>query len=168
MAKNNRRPKRMLRATRKSADPSAEGQFGARQCGLCGSTKNLTRTECCGRWICNDEDQYVLFSYARNSCSRNHRRFTLCGGHFAEGHEGQWQDCPKCRESFETEMYVYYGTNEYNFETLPNPPSYEPTRCSKCGTVINLGDGGYSRHRGEYVCMGCLSPEVKQFLSTRT
>ena len=23
-------------------------------------------------------------------------------------------------------MYVYYGTNEYNFETLPNPPEYEP------------------------------------------
>ncbi len=31
------------------------------------------------------------------------------------------------RESFETEMYVYYGTNEYNFEVLENPPEYEPT-----------------------------------------
>ena len=29
---------------------------------------------------------------------------------------------------------VGYGTaNEYNFEKLPNPPAYEPTRCDGCG-----------------------------------
>jgi hypothetical protein len=32
--------------------------------GLCGKTKKLTKTECCGQWICDDEDKYVLFSYA--------------------------------------------------------------------------------------------------------
>jgi len=41
-------------------------------CGLCGKKRKLTRTECCGQWICDDEDQYVLFSYAQNSCYRNH------------------------------------------------------------------------------------------------
>ena len=100
-------------------------------CGLCGNKSNLTKTECCGRWICDDEDDYVLFSYARNSCFRNHRRYTLCGFHHAEGHNGDWKTCALCRNSIETEMYVYYGTNEYNFEILKNPPSYEPTRCSK-------------------------------------
>ena len=35
----------------------------------CGATDNLTKTECCGQWICDDEDQYVLFSYAHNSCT---------------------------------------------------------------------------------------------------
>jgi hypothetical protein len=27
-------------------------------------------------------------------------------------------------------VYLWYGTNEYNFEKLPNPPAYEPTKCS--------------------------------------
>ncbi len=90
------------------------------RCGLCGSTtKPLTRTPCCGQWICDDADQYVLFSYARNSCYRNHDRYTLCSYHYHEGHAGRWQDCGECRESFETEIYVYYGSNEYNFEKLP-------------------------------------------------
>jgi hypothetical protein len=58
------------------------------KCGLCGKTRKLTKTECCGQWICDDEGKYVIFSYARNSCSRNHRRFTLCGYHYTEEHEG--------------------------------------------------------------------------------
>ena len=126
-----------------------------KQCGLCGATKKLTKTECCSQWICDDEDQYVMFSYDRNSCYRNHRRYTLCGSHFAEDHDGRWQDCAKCREGFETEMYVYYGTNEFNFEKLENPPAFKPTKCTKCKNVINLGDGGYSMKGNSYFCMRC-------------
>jgi hypothetical protein len=44
-------------------------------------------------------------------------------------------------------MYVYYGTNEYNFEKLENPPDYEPTKCSKCGVVIKLGAEGFTQPR---------------------
>jgi hypothetical protein len=47
------------------------------RCGLCGETKKLTRTLCCVNLICDDEDKYVMFSYARNSCHRNHDRYTL-------------------------------------------------------------------------------------------
>jgi len=115
----------------------------------------LTKTECCDQWICDDEDQYVLFSYARNSCHRNHGRYTLCGYHFVEGHPGEWKDCPQCREAFETEMYVWYGTNEYNFEKLENPPEYESTKCSQCGKVIVLGEEGYSIKGDEYRCEKC-------------
>jgi hypothetical protein len=135
-------------------------------CGLCGKTRNLTKTECCGNWICDDEHKYVLFSYARNSCSRNHRRFTLCGSHHAEEHPGDWKNCDKCRRDFETEMYVWYGTNEYNFEKLPNPPSYKPTKCSKCGTVINLSEDAYSirggEHGREYWCEDCTSEDMER------
>lgn len=134
------------------------------QCGLCGKKKNLTKTECCDNWICDDAHEYVLFSYARNSCYRNHDRYTLCGYHHIEGHPGHWRDCQECRNDFETEMYVWYGTNEYNFEKLENPPSYEPTRCSKCGTVIVLSEGGYSSRGNEYWCEKCTNAELSDFL----
>jgi len=127
------------------------------RCGLCGKTGKLARTECCGQVICDDEDQYVMFSYARNSCYRNHRRYTLCGYHYAEEHPGHWKTCPKCREDIETEMYVHLGTNEYNFEKLENPPDYEPTLCSKCGEIIVLADGGYSQRGDEYWCPQCTA-----------
>ncbi|MGB3340825.1 MAG: hypothetical protein WBB37_05025 [bacterium] len=125
------------------------------RCGLCGKPKNLTKTECCENWICDDEHTYKMFSYAKNSCSRNHRRYTICGYHHAEEHSGTWQECPICRDSFETEMYVWYGTNEFNFEKLENPPEYEPTKCSKCGTRIILSEGGYSSLGKEYFCDKC-------------
>ncbi len=134
------------------------------RCGLCGATGNLTQTECCDQWICNDEDKYEMFSYARNSCHRNHRRFTLCAMHFDAGHDGRWQDCEKCRALVnKTEMYVYFGTNEYNFEKLENPPSYEPTTCCACGAVIPLAEGGYSISKGEYKCSKCSDPIPRFF-----
>jgi DNA-directed RNA polymerase subunit RPC12/RpoP len=52
-------------------------------------------------------------------------------------------------------MYVWYGTNEYNFEKLLNPPAYEPTKCSACGEVIALGEDGYSRLGKQYFCEEC-------------
>jgi hypothetical protein len=125
------------------------------RCGLCGKTKNLAQTECCGQWICDDEHKYVLFSCARSSCSRNHRRYTLCGFHEGEKHPGRWQDCEICRKSFETEIYVWYGTNEYNFEKLQNPPAYEPTHCGRCGVVIKLGTDGYSIGPKGTLCERC-------------
>jgi hypothetical protein len=129
-------------------------------CGLCGKTGKITHTECCGNSICDDEDQYQVFSYARNSCSRNHRRYTLCGFHFSEEHVGAWQHCAQCRGDFETEMYVYYGTNEYNFESLSDPPEFEPTLCADCGAVISLSKDAYTRASGEYFCERCCPSPV--------
>lgn len=133
-----------------------------RCCGLCGKHSKLVKTDCCGNWICNDEHKYVLFSYARNSCSRNHRRFTLCGYHHVEGHKDEWQTCKKCRNAFETEDYVWYGTNEYNFTKLENPPKYEPTRCYKCGKIIILSEGGYSHSSDGYGCYSCSMARMEQ------
>jgi len=135
------------------------------RCGLCGKTKNLVQTECCGNWICNDEDKYVVFSYARNSCHRNHNRYTLCANHYNEDHEGDWKTCKKCRAGFETEMYVWYGTNEYNFEKLENPPSFKPTHCVRCGAVIKLGYDGYTQSREGYSCESCSSDELQRLQS---
>lgn len=146
----------------KSTAPKSPKQGSRPHCGLCGKSARLTKTECCDNWICDDEDNYVLFSYARNSCHRNHRRLTLCGFHHAEGHAGKWQDCQACEADFQTEIYVYYGTNEYNFEKLENPPTYEPTRCSKCKKVIVLSEDGYSIRGKEYWCERCTAADLRK------
>jgi len=145
----------------KSVVRKRNGAKGRPKCGLCGKTRKLTKTECCGQWICDDEDKYVLFSYATNSCYRNHRRYTLCAFHHNEGHAGDWKDCPRCRHSFETEIYVFYGTNEFNFEKLENPPAYLPTKCGRCGVVISLGYDGYSTKGDKYWCEGCTQKEME-------
>jgi hypothetical protein len=137
------------------------------RCGLCGKARNLLQTDCCGNWICNDEHKYVIFSYARNSCSRNHSRFTLCGYHHNEGHKGHWQNCKVCRKSFMTEMYVWYGTNECNFEKLESPPSYEPTHCSDCGKVISLGEDGYSQLGYQFWCEDCQMKKMRKINAPR-
>jgi len=81
---------------------------------------------------------------------------TLCGYHFSNDHEGDWKDCAICREEFPIEMYVWYGTNEYNFEKLPNPPAFDPTLCAGCGERIVLGDGGYTiKPDGTHWCDEC-------------
>lgn len=151
---------RTPRATRagknkRATEPTKTRTGLGRRCGLCGKTRSLTRTECCGQWICDDEHKYVLFSYARNSCFRNHRRYTLCGYHHAEKHAGDWRECQRCREEIRTEMYVWYGTNEYNFVKLENPPSYEPTLCTECGAVIRLAEDAYTMKGKGYYCARC-------------
>lgn len=130
------------------------------RCGLCGKTRNLTQAECCGNWICDDEHKYAMFSYARNSCHRNHRRYTLCAFHHNEAHQGNWKNCSECRDSFQTEMYVWYGTNEYNFEKLDHPPAYKPTKCSTCGAVIHLGTDGYSELGDQIWCESCTGKKL--------
>lgn len=152
----------MKKKTRRSKETESAEEIP--RCGLCGKTENLTKTPCCDNWICNDDEQYVMFSNAQNSCSRNHRNLTLCGFHFNEGHEGNWQDCQLCKDSFETEIYVDFGTNEYNFEKLKNPPSFEDTRCSSCDKVIILSEGGYSLHGKEYYCEKCTEIDFQKEL----
>ena len=48
----------------KTSQPKATRQSDTKApaCGLCGKTKKLTKTECCGNWICDDEHKYVVFS----------------------------------------------------------------------------------------------------------
>lgn len=125
------------------------------KCGLCGKSKNLIKTPCCDEWICDDQHKYVAFSYAKNSCSRNHDRYTLCSFHHNEGHPGTWQDCKKCRKDFEPEMVTYFGTNEYNFKKMENPPEHKPTHCSRCSCIIKLGEGGYTLSNDKYFCDKC-------------
>jgi len=153
--KNVKKGKTSAKQRKKASSKKLNRPADVPKCGLCGKTTNLTKTECCDHWICDDEDQYVMFSYARNSCYRNHSRYTLCGFHYNEEHSGDWKNCAECKDSFETEMYVHYGTNEYNFEKLQDIPDYEPTRCSKCNAVIRLGEDAHSMQGDKYFCALC-------------
>jgi hypothetical protein len=93
---------------------------------------------------------------SKSSCLVKHSRFTLCGAHHSEEHGGDWKSCEVCPETWPLEMYVWYGTNKWNFEKLENPPSYEPTHCGGCGRVIVLSKGGYSQNPdGSHRCMDC-------------
>lgn len=149
-------------STRRTSRTSVRPASGE-ACGLCGKAGNVTKTECCGNSICDDEDSYVLFSYARNSCFRNHRRYTLCGSHATEEHAGSWQTCKKCRRDCATELYVYYGTNDYNFVKLENPPSFEPTLCSKCRKRIRLAEDGFTHFPdGRLFCERCAEAEDRR------
>jgi hypothetical protein len=107
-------------------------KINKKTCGLCGATKNLIKTQCCDNWICDDADKYVIFSYAKNSCYRNHDRFTICAAHYHSNHKGKWQDCNLCKDDYPIENYVDYATNEFNFEKLQNVPKITIT-CINCG-----------------------------------
>ncbi len=122
------------------------------KCGLCGSTKKaLTKTKCCDNWICDDVQTYEIFSYARNSCYRNHDRYTLCAYHCHESHQGKWQDCKKCKDSFDLPNYVNMGTNEYNFETLKNPEKVT-IACAHCNFIgHSVDEFAYQTSKG-YFC----------------
>ena len=121
------------------------------KCGLCGSSKKkLIKTECCNNWICDDSHTYMIFSYARNSCYRNHDRYTLCSYHHREEHEGRWQDCKACKDSFDVPNYTDMGTNDYNFEVLDNPEKYTIT-CVNCNSIVDsLNKISYQTSKGDY------------------
>ena len=76
-----------------------------------------------------------------------------------------WKDFEECKEEYETGLYVYFGTNEYNFEKLKNPQRFKPTKCANCSTRIHLGQDGYSIKAGKYWCGRCVERDfMKKYL----
>lgn len=112
----------------------------AKVCCLCGKKTKLIKTDCCDHRICDDSDKYILFSYARNSCQRNHDRYTLCSYHHNEGHKGDRKECKKCRNDFDDETYAYYASNECNWDPLKNPPSFTPQKCHICHKNVYVSE----------------------------
>jgi hypothetical protein len=57
-------------------------------------------------------------------------------------------------------MYVWYGTNEFNFVKLENPPDFEPTHCAQCERIITMGEEGFSVFEGRYYCEACAAKRL--------
>lgn len=131
------------------------------KCGLCGKKQNITLTECCNNLICDDEHTYILFSYANNSCSHNHRTGTLCAYHYQEGHVGKWQQCDTCKSDFSPEMYYYYAMSDYNFEKPQTPLTYVPVQCHKCHKNIQIGFEDCVLTNNGHGCERCYPDSLK-------
>lgn len=53
--------------------------------------------------------------------------------------------------------YVWFGTNQFNFETLPNPPTFRPKFCDTCHKPVKQNTESYSpNHSGGVTCGPCL------------
>jgi hypothetical protein len=103
------------------------------KCGLCAKQGNLVKTDCCDNWICND-----VHKMKSESCYLKHASYTVCAAHHSSDHKGKWQECKKCEKSWDMANYVWYATNENNFETLANPPEVPETRCIGCKVLLDL------------------------------
>ncbi|KAF9476773.1 hypothetical protein BDN70DRAFT_151461 [Pholiota conissans] len=130
-------------------------------CGLCGKTGGpLRTTDCCGKTLCDDYEKYVMFTYSHDSCSRNHDRYTSCHSHHTEEHSGSdWKTCIECAEGFDPEFTAWYGTNNFNFldDILPNPPTFSPKYCKKCGKMVKQNAESNSRLPDRSIlCSTCM------------
>lgn len=134
-------------------------------CGLCGGRKPpFLITECCSRVVCCDHDNYVLMTYERNSCARNHSRYSMCSTHHNERHSGSWKTCQRCRGNYDPYDYYTYGTNSpdvpsrSNFpdDVLDEPPPPLPC-CAQCGRSVDTATEGHSFGAEGLTCMRCFS-----------
>ena len=131
-------------------------------CGLCGKQGSLKLPRCCNRPVCDDEATYQLISHARNSCARDHSKYTICHLHNLNEHSDatcHWRDCKECREFFlpDLESYVSAGTSAFNFaeDLWEDPPRFEPTLCTRCEKVVKLNCDEYSVKGGKILCWEC-------------
>lgn len=125
-------------------------------CGICGERNNLVRTSCCGNILCDNQEEYVLFSYSRKFCVRSHDRYTMCSFHKSEGHRSEdWRQCNQCKEQLTSETdkegrpaRVWHSTNGYNFtpmlESDYRKGSMITAGCGECGNRVATGFEGYS------------------------
>lgn len=155
------------------------------ECGLCGNRRGpLEYTECCNRLVCDDEGSYRMHSYSRMHCSRNHRRYTICGYHCGENHKGKWQDCQKCKDYFrecDGSLGYEYASKAGNPPHLPfkfnfdkdamefNWKEMEFPECDMCQRPVDTVMESFMRLPGSCGLLQCAEcAETGQFLCTCT
>jgi hypothetical protein len=134
------------------------------KCFICGAGQDEVKlgfTECCNASVCDNEEEYVMFSYSRDLCKRSHSRYTSCGFHHTEGHEGDWRVCSKCPNSGEGgNSRSWYATNGFNVTPVLEadiPQGSHITKpCDGCKRRITPGHDGETCHPdGRNTCTSC-------------
>ena len=74
-------------------------------------------------------------TFLKNSCRRNHDKYTFCGQHSREKHIGDWKKCKICKNQNSDVDYTNLSTNNFNFEKL-NIQKKE-IKCANCGFTSN-------------------------------
>lgn len=126
------------------------------ECKLCGCKDSLCKTECCGQTICNVPVDSSALTYPRETCSRAHRKYTLCSYHYHFRHAApDWRECTQCAEN----KMTWLSHNGYNFTPLTHPPKGRmfTQRCSTCYRRIHQGFDVFSVVDGQLKCKTCCS-----------
>ena len=58
--------------------------------------QKLTKTACCGNWICDDEGNYVIFSTLETVVPETIDDLLPVPHHHEEKHKGDWTTCKEC------------------------------------------------------------------------
>ncbi len=74
--------------------------------------------------------------YSRIHCARNHRRYTICGSHYTEGHKGKWQNCVKCQR--EHCAFPIKGRSHYEWASKAGNPPHLPFKFNFDGDAIEF------------------------------
>ena len=73
-------------------------------CRFCGrESVPLVKTKCCDQWVCCDTS--FLSIRGGGHCQFEHEQYSICHFHHNEQHEGTWQECAECRDSFDETQY---------------------------------------------------------------
>eukprot|EP01135_Chromosphaera_perkinsii_P011240 Nk52_evm21s2367 gene=Nk52_evmTU21s2367 len=91
----------------------------------------MGKTPCCGKWVCDTEDEYAPNSYEREGqCMRNHRLMTACGIHHSRKHKGDWKTCTECPKLFMPAQYAAYRSTRreafYPFNFVEDADDFNP------------------------------------------
>lgn len=127
-------------------DPQQDAPLACFVCGATPDEVNIGFTECCNVPVCDNEEEYEMFSFSRDHCMRSHSRYTACAFHFNEGHtSNDWRTCGQCKNNFEQDGAArsWFSTNGFcvtpGLETSLPQGSYITQPCSKCNGRITPG-----------------------------
>jgi len=143
-------------------DPPSGAKLSCFICGAGGSEVKLGRTDCCNLPVCDNEEEYQMFSYSRDFCKRSHSRYTSCGFHHNNRHAGDWRECTKCDDELPQDtsgVRSWYSTNGFNvtpaLERCLTQGSYLTKPCSGCKGRIMPGHDGEIFAYGKTYCARC-------------
>ena len=89
-------------------------------------------------------------------------KYTICGTHYQDEHQGDWKKCKKCKTDREKALYDDHATNKFNFETK-SVVKKDKILCCNCGFAsFDLSDFVGCVPNDEINYYFCLKPACKR------